>query len=74
MTEPPMDIPEWFRAAVGGAAHAHWWSHIAPTFLPDYRLDAWCDEVAAVIAAGDFPAPAQDVYLPYAKEHVTGAR
>jgi len=60
----------------GGAAHAHWWSHIAPTFLPDYqavaidlsghgdsdrrddyRLDAWCDEVAAVIAACDFPAP-----------------
>ncbi len=24
----------------GGAAHAHWWSHIAPTFLPDYRVVA----------------------------------
>ncbi len=60
----------------GGAAHAHWWSHVAPSFLPeyqavaidlsghgdsdrrdDYQLDAWCDEVAAVIAACDFPAP-----------------
>lgn len=24
----------------GGAAHAHWWSHIAPAFLPDYRVVA----------------------------------
>lgn len=24
----------------GGAAHAHWWSHIAPMFLPDYRVVA----------------------------------
>ncbi len=24
----------------GGAAHAHWWSHIAPAFLPDYRVAA----------------------------------
>ena len=24
----------------GGAAHAQWWSHIAPAFLPDYRVVA----------------------------------
>ena len=24
----------------GGAAHAHWWSFIAPLFLPDYRVAA----------------------------------
>lgn len=24
----------------GGAAHAHWWSHVAPAFLPDYRVVA----------------------------------
>ena len=24
----------------GGAAHAHWWSHIAPAFLPDFRVVA----------------------------------
>ena len=24
----------------GGAAYAHWWSHIAPMFLPDYRVVA----------------------------------
>ena len=24
----------------GGAAHAHWWSHVAPSFLPDYRVVA----------------------------------
>ncbi len=24
----------------GGAAHAHWWSHVAPTFLPDYQAVA----------------------------------
>ncbi len=60
----------------GGAAHAHWWSHVAPLFLPDYQaiaidlsghgdsdrrddysLDAWCDEVAAVIDACDLPSP-----------------
>ena len=24
----------------GGAAHAHWWAHIAPAFLPDYSIAA----------------------------------
>ena len=24
----------------GGAAHAHWWDHIGPSFLPDYRVVA----------------------------------
>lgn len=24
----------------GGAAHSHWWSHIAPTFLPEYQVAA----------------------------------
>ena len=24
----------------GGAAHAHWWSHVAPSFLPDHRVVA----------------------------------
>ena len=24
----------------GGAAHAQWWRHIAPAFLPDYRVVA----------------------------------
>ena len=24
----------------GGAAHAHWWSHIAPMFLPEYSVAA----------------------------------
>ena len=24
----------------GGAAHAHWWSHIAPAFLPNHRVVA----------------------------------
>lgn len=60
----------------GGAAHAHWWSHIAPSFLqdhdavavdltghgdsdrrPDYQLDTWCDEVAAVIHDAGFAGP-----------------
>lgn len=60
----------------GGAAHAHWWSHIAPAFLAshsvaaidlsghgdsdrreEYKLDLWCDEVAAVIADAGFDRP-----------------
>lgn len=60
----------------GGAAHAHWWSHIAPAFLSHhsvaaidlsghgdsdrrarYSLDAWCDEVAAVISDAAFDGP-----------------
>ena len=24
----------------GGAAHAHWWSFVAPLFTPDYRVAA----------------------------------
>jgi pimeloyl-ACP methyl ester carboxylesterase len=60
----------------GGAAHSHWWSHVAPAFLadhsvaaidlsghgdsdrrPEYSLDTWCDEVAAVIADAPFSGP-----------------
>lgn len=60
----------------GGAAHAHWWSHVAPAFLadhdavaidlsghgdsdrrPEYELEAWCDEVAAVIEDAGFDGP-----------------
>ena len=60
----------------GGAAHAHWWSHVAPLFLdthqviavdlsghgdsdhrPEYELDTWCDEVAAVIDHADVAGP-----------------
>ena len=60
----------------GGAAHAHWWSHVAPLFLDThrvvaldlsghgdsahrdgYQLDLWCDEVAAVIETAGFEGP-----------------
>ena len=34
----------------GGAAHAHWWSFIAPHFVPEYR-------VAAIDLSGHFVLP-----------------
>ena len=33
------DLPGIVRVH-GGAAHAHWWDHIGPSFLPDYRVVA----------------------------------
>jgi len=60
----------------GGAAHAHWWSFLAPLFLhqwrvvaldlsghgdsgrrDEYTLEAWADEIAAVIEHAGFPGP-----------------
>ena len=39
----------------GGAAHAHWWSFIAPLLLPDYR-------VAAIDLSGHGDSGRRDVY------------
>lgn len=39
----------------GGAAHAHWWSHIAPTFLPDHA-------VAAIDLSGHGDSDRRDTY------------
>jgi pimeloyl-ACP methyl ester carboxylesterase len=39
----------------GGAAHAHWWSFIAPLFVPDYR-------VAAIDLSGHGDSGRRDAY------------
>ena len=39
----------------GGAAHAHWWSFVAPLFVPDYR-------VAAIDLSGHGDSGRRDVY------------
>ncbi len=39
----------------GGAAHAHWWSHLAPMFTPDYQ-------VAALDLSGHGDSDRRDVY------------
>ena len=39
----------------GGAAHAHWWSFIAPLFLPDYA-------VAAIDLSGHGDSGRRDAY------------
>jgi len=39
----------------GGAAHAHWWSHVAPLFVPEYR-------VAALDLSGHGDSDRRDAY------------
>lgn len=53
----------------GGAAHAHWWSFIAPLFVPEYR-------VAAIDLSGHGDSDRRDAYPRevWAREVMTVAR